>query len=108
MKPFFDQSVRTLLELRFIRVIDIIFAVAMSVCAGMFTFRALFHPEPSDIYLLIFCLVTGQLWTVLLVFRAAFYVLQCRADINLMTANAAKLVHAYQLGPQPQSATNPQ
>lgn len=108
MKPFFDQSIHVLLELRFIRAIDIVFAAMWCIGATIFTTHAILRPSPSDVYTLMFCLITGQMWSILLIFRTAYYVLNCRADINLMTANAAKLVHAYQLGPQPPSATTPQ
>ena len=103
MKPLFDESVRMLFRVRFIRVVDVLFALAAAglglFLAGRLVFGRCGVPELVCFLVLDLLLL---LWLVILAFRACYYVLQCRADVNTMTVEAAKLVHAYMGGvPQP-------
>ena len=108
MKPFFDPSVRILLQVRFVRVIDLIFALAYAGLFAAMAIRAILgHVDMTELVLLGLAVLLTQIWTVLLVFRTAYYVLQCRADVNTMTADAAKMVHAYQMGAPPPNVPAP-
>lgn len=103
MKPLFDESVRMLFRVRFIRVVDVLFALAATGLFLFLTIRLVFGrcgvPE-LVCFLGLDLLLT--LWLIMLAFRACYYVLQCRADVNMMVPEAAKLVHAYLGGvPQP-------
>jgi hypothetical protein len=107
MKPFFDQSTRVLFQLRFIRVIDALFAVAIASAISTVVWCALTGHPTAAMGWALFTSVAFNAWLVLLVFRCAYYTLQCRADINTMTVRAAQLVHAYQLGPPPAGTAPP-
>jgi hypothetical protein len=103
MKPIFDESVRLLVRVRFIRAVDLIFAASITAAVSVFIARILSgHAgtfELVDLFLVVFLFNS---WLVALVFRVCYSVLQCRADVNTMVPDAAKLVHAYIGGvPQP-------
>jgi len=103
MKPLFDESVRVLFRVRFIRVVDILFALAASGVVLFLIARLIFgHHELPELVGFFALTLLLQLWLIMLAFRACYYVLQCRADVNTMVPEAAKLVHAYLGGvPQP-------
>ena len=46
-------------------------------------------------------LAVAQVWTISLIFRCSFFVLQMRAEINTMPAAAAKLALSFQRGSAP-------
>lgn len=103
MKPIFDDSVRLLVRVKFIRVADLVFA-SLITTAAIFLLVRIIGGHGGVLELGLFCstLFMFNLWLVALAFRVCYSVLQCRADVNTMVPDAAKLVHAYIGGvPQP-------
>jgi membrane protein YdbS with pleckstrin-like domain len=97
VRPFFDEQVRALWAVRLVRGIDlaVVLAIAAILTTGFF-WAAFGHPTFEGLLALwLLVLLIVQLWLVMLVYRACYFVLMVRADINLVTENAAKLVIRY-------------
>lgn len=92
-----------LFRVRFIRVVDVLFALAASILFLLLAARlVLGHCGVPELACFLGLDLLLTLWLIMLAFRACYYVLQCRADVNTMVPEAAKLVHAYLGGvPQP-------
>lgn len=96
----FDEQTKALWEVGFVRPIDLMYAAVMAMCAVTAMFWCIFG-NPTVIALLttaVSMLVMFQLWLILLLYRCLYFIIQTRADINLMPEQAAKLALLYQAG----------
>jgi predicted aspartyl protease len=95
MKPLLDPQVKALLEVGFIKFIDVVFLlswIAAIVAAIVFS-RA---DNITRLLTLLFaqCAIIGA-WLVVLAYRTCYQVIMARSDINTMPDAAAKLAIAY-------------
>jgi hypothetical protein len=109
MKPILDESVKVLFRAKLIRVADVVIAAILLVSGGWIEVRvATGKFDVAEFIVTLHWMALLGLWGVLLLFRACYYVLQCRADVNMMGPTAARMVHAYLGGaPRPPPAPPP-
>lgn len=96
-KPFLDPQVKALLEVGFIKLIDVIFLlswIAVLVTAIVFWYV----DSVTLLRLLTLAFLQGSIvsaWLVVLAYRTCYQVIMARSDINTMPDAAAKLAIAY-------------
>lgn len=104
-RPIVDDQTRALWQIGFWRPLDFVIAgVELVTLITCFFWWAFGHPTAMGALLTAIAMIgLLQVWIILLVYRCLFFIVQTRADINLMPAAAAQLAIAYQAGGRPKA-----